>query len=66
MHLKPPMTMMEFFQKSQGTWFTQRTVHHFDNVADESGESNLIVQVIQKDDPKVREVCEQQEDSQQS
>lgn len=61
MRLKPPMTMMDFFRKSEGKWFTQRTVHHFDNAADESGESNLIVQVIEKDNPKVQTVCELQQ-----
>lgn len=60
MQLKPPITMMDFFGKSEGTWFTQRTVHHFDAVADESGESNLIVQVIERDDPRVQDVCAQQ------
>ncbi|EGJ32927.1 MULTISPECIES: phycobiliprotein lyase [Moorena] len=60
MRLKPPMTMMDFFRKSEGKWFTQRTVHHFDNAADESGESNLIVQVIEKDNPKVQTVCDLQ------
>ncbi|MEM7726199.1 MAG: phycobiliprotein lyase [Cyanobacteria bacterium P01_A01_bin.45] len=52
-----PMTMMDFFRKSEGTWFTQRSVHHFDLVADESGESNLIVDVLEKDDSKVNEIC---------
>ncbi|NER33400.1 MAG: phycobiliprotein lyase [Oscillatoria sp. SIO1A7] len=56
----PPMTMMDFFRKSEGTWFSQRTVHHFDTAADESGESNLIVTVIEKDDPSIKEVCAQQ------
>ena len=60
MQLIPPMTMMDFFRKSEGTWFTQRNVHHFDLVADESGESNLIVSVIQPDDPKVKQVCDKQ------
>ncbi|MDJ0736558.1 MAG: phycobiliprotein lyase [Nostocaceae cyanobacterium] len=60
MQFIPPMTMMDFFRKSEGTWFTQRIVHHFDLVADESGESNLIVQVVEKDDPRVKKVCEQQ------
>ena len=59
--LKPPMTMMDFFRKSEGTWFSQRTVHHFDNVQDESGESNLIVQVLAKDNPRVIEVCKSQD-----
>ena len=60
MQLIPPMTMMDFFRKSEGTWFTQRNVHHFDLVADESGESNLIVSVLQADDPKVKQVCDRQ------
>ncbi len=60
MTLTPPMTMMDFFRKSEGTWLTLRAVHHFDLVDDESGESNLIVQVVAKDDPKVIEICKQQ------
>ena len=54
------MTMMDFFRKSEGTWLTLRAVHHFDLVDDESGESNLIIQVVAKDDPKVVTICEQQ------
>ena len=60
MRLIPPMTMMDFFRKSQGTWFTQRTVHHFDLAADQSGESNLIIQVVEPEDPRVKAICEQQ------
>lgn len=60
MLLTPPMTMMDFFRKSEGTWFTQRTVHNFDTFADESGESNIIINVLAKDDPRVLEVCQQQ------
>jgi hypothetical protein len=60
MPFAPPMTMMDFFRKSQGVWFTQRTVHHFDAVADESGESKLHVQVIATDDPRIKVVCEPQ------
>ncbi len=54
----PPLTMMDFFRKSEGMWFIQRNVHHFDAVADESGESNLIVKVIAPDDPRVKAACE--------
>ncbi|PSB52395.1 phycobiliprotein lyase [filamentous cyanobacterium Phorm 6] len=60
MKIKPPMTMMDFFRKSEGTWFSQRSVHHFDAVADESGESNLIIQIMEKDHPKIQEICEKQ------
>ncbi|UKP00462.1 phycobiliprotein lyase [Nostoc sp. UHCC 0870] len=59
MALLTPMTMMDFFRKSEGVWFTHRTVHHFDTVADESGESKLYVGVI-TDDPRINMICEQQ------
>lgn len=60
MLLTPPMSMMAFFRKSAGTWFTQRTVHHFDVVADESGESNLIVGLVAASDQRVIEICKSQ------
>lgn len=56
----PPLTMMDFFRKSEGIWFTQRTVHHFDTVADESGESKLYVGVVHVDDPRIKLICESQ------
>jgi hypothetical protein len=55
-----PTTMMDFFTLSEGTWFIQRQVHHFDRVSDESGLSNLIVTVVQPTDPKVKIACEGQ------
>lgn len=60
MLLVAPMTMMDFFRKSEGIWFTQRTVHHFDTVTDESGESKLHVQVVNVDDPRIQQICESQ------
>ena len=61
MLLTPPMNMMDFFRKSEGVWFTQRTIHNFDTAAaDESGESNVIIDVLSTDDPRVLEVCQQQ------
>ncbi len=56
----PPMTMKDFFHKSEGVWFTQRTVHHFDEVTDESGESKLHVAVVPPDDLRIKEICESQ------
>jgi CpeS-like protein len=61
MLMNPPMTMPEFFRKSEGVWFTNRNVHHFDLVADESGESNLFVKVIAPSHPKVQEICATQD-----
>ena len=58
--LVPPMTMMEFFRKSEGVWFTQRTVHHFDTVADESGESKLHVSVVSSEDARIQSICDSQ------
>jgi len=61
MVFSPPMTMMDFFRKSEGVWFIQRTVHHFDMVADESGESKIHVQVVSQSDPRIKSICEPQE-----
>lgn len=58
MSFRPPLTMTDFFRKSEGIWFTQRTVHHFDAVADESGESKLYVGVVAPDDPRIKLCCE--------
>jgi CpeS-like protein len=55
-----PKNMMDFFRKSQGTWFTQRTVHHFDAINDESGESKLHVQVVDAEDDRIKTICESQ------
>ncbi len=60
MQLIQPINMMEFFLKSEGVWFTQRTVHNFDTCLDESAESNVIIDILTKDNPKVLEVCQQQ------
>jgi CpeS-like protein len=57
MLLIPPLTMMDFFRKSAGTWFTERTVHHFDMEADDSGQSKLNVQPLELDDPRIQQVC---------
>ncbi|MGD1859533.1 MAG: phycobiliprotein lyase [Leptolyngbyaceae cyanobacterium] len=58
--LVTPKTMMDFFRKSAGIWFTQRTVHHFDTVADESGESKLHVALVSADDERIHNICHAQ------
>lgn len=60
MGFQPPMTMMDFFRRSESTWFCQRVVHHFDATADEIAESNLTVEVIEPGDGRIVEVCEGQ------
>ncbi|GBO55892.1 phycoerythrin linker protein CpeS homolog [Pseudanabaena sp. lw0831] len=59
--LVPPMTMMDFFQKSEGVWLIHRTVHHFDSVADESGESKIHVKVVAKEDDRVQKISASQD-----
>ena len=61
MSFQPPMTMMDFFRKSEGIWFIERSVHHFDVTQNESGRSNLIVDVIEPRDSRVKEVCSLQD-----
>lgn len=51
---------MDFFRLSRGIWYTQRSVHHFDLVADQSGESLLYVDVLGADDDRCRLICAQQ------
>ncbi len=58
---QPPRSMMEFFRLSQGVWYTQRSVHHFDLVADQSGESLLYVEVLSAADDRCRLICAQQD-----
>lgn len=53
--------MMDFFRKSEGVWYSKRTVHHFDTSGvEQSGDSNIIIQVLDKDDPRIIEVCKAQ------
>ncbi len=60
MHVTTPMTMMDFFRKSEGSWYSQREVHHYDLLNNETTESNLIIQVVEKQDPRVAEICQAQ------
>lgn len=60
MKLTTPMTMMDFFRKSEGTWYAQRTVHHFDTTEEQSGDSNIIIEVLDRDDARIQKVCEAQ------
>lgn len=59
MQRTPPLTMMDFFRKSEGVWFSERTVHNFDTAADESGKSNVIIEILNQDDPKILTICQE-------
>jgi hypothetical protein len=59
MQFTSPMTMMDYFRKSAGVWFSERTVHNFDTAADESGKSNIIIDLLDRDDPRILTICEE-------
>ncbi|MEC4805639.1 MAG: phycobiliprotein lyase [Jaaginema sp. PMC 1079.18] len=52
------MDAMEFFERSAGTWRSQRTTHHLPFRRAENGGSYIEVKPLTKDDPKVIEICQ--------
>ncbi|WP_317615809.1 phycobiliprotein lyase [Phormidesmis priestleyi] len=48
---------MEFFQLSAGKWLSQRTTHHLAFKRSEGGESEIAVEALSVDDPKILEIC---------
>ena len=52
------MDAMEFFQLSTGRWRSQRTTHHLAFKRSEAGESDILVEALAADHPKVIEICE--------
>lgn len=52
---------MEFFQRSAGKWRSQRTTHHLPFRRAESGDSDIKVQSLAADDPKIIEICQMHE-----
>jgi CpeS-like protein len=52
------MDAIEFFQHSTGRWRSQRTTHHLAFKRAETGESEIQVEALAADHPKVIEICE--------
>jgi hypothetical protein len=52
------MDAMEFFQRSAGRWRSQRTTHHLPFRRSETGDSDIFVETLPADHPKVIEICE--------
>ncbi|MFN6569327.1 chorismate-binding protein [Nostoc minutum NIES-26] len=52
------MDAMEFFQLSTGRWRSQRTTHHLAFKRSEKGESEIQIEVLTADDPKIIEICQ--------
>ena len=55
------MDGMTFFQKSAGQWRSQRTTHHLAFRRSETGDSEIFVETLAADHPKVIEICEMHE-----
>ncbi len=51
------MNVMEFFQQSAGKWLSQRTTHHLAFKRSEGGESEISVEALTVEDPKILEIC---------
>ena len=49
---------MEFFQLSAGKWKSQRTTHHLPFRRAEMGDSDIYVEALAKDHPKVQDICQ--------
>lgn len=52
------MDVMEFFERSSGLWRSQRTTHHLPFRRVEKGASEIEVEALSMDHPKVLEICE--------
>lgn len=49
---------MDFFKRSAGKWRSQRTTHHLPFRRAETGGSEISVETLAADDPKVIEICQ--------
>lgn len=52
------MDAMTFFQNSSGKWRSQRTTHHLAFRQAEIGSSEIFVEALAADNPKVVEICQ--------
>lgn len=52
------MDALEFFQKSSGKWRSQRTTHHLAFRRAEIGDSEIYVEALGADNPKIAEICQ--------
>lgn len=52
------MDGLTFFQNSSGQWRSQRTTHHLPFKRAETGGSQIKVETLSKDDPKIVEICQ--------
>ncbi|MBW4579868.1 MAG: phycobiliprotein lyase [Tildeniella nuda ZEHNDER 1965/U140] len=53
------MDIVEFFQRSSGKWFSQRSSHHSAVQQGKGGQSELQIELLPKTDSAVIKLCEQ-------
>ncbi|MBW4554023.1 MAG: phycobiliprotein lyase [Aphanocapsa sp. GSE-SYN-MK-11-07L] len=53
------MDIKDFFQISAGKWFSHRTSHDLASNQSESGKSDLNIELLEKTDPVVVQICQQ-------
>jgi hypothetical protein len=49
---------LEFFQRSAGKWKSQRTTHHLAFRRSETGDSEIFVEALDAQHPKIVEICQ--------
>ncbi|MEB3274060.1 MAG: phycobiliprotein lyase [Prochlorothrix sp.] len=52
------MNALEFFQRSAGQWYSQRTTHHLAFRRAETGNSMITVEPLGAMDPKIQSICQ--------
>lgn len=52
------MNIVEFFEQSSGKWSSLRTSHHLAFKQQEGGKSNIEIEMLDKTDPAVIQLCE--------
>ncbi len=52
------MDALKFFQNSSGKWRSQRTTHHLAFRRAEIGNSEIYVEALESDNPKIVEICQ--------
>lgn len=52
------MDVKEFVEQSAGKWFSQRSNHYLSTQPTESGQSNLVMELLLANDPEIIKICQ--------
>ncbi|MGP1374666.1 MAG: phycobiliprotein lyase [Almyronema sp.] len=53
------MEIVNFFEKLEGSWFSQRTTHYVSTQTSQAGQSDLTMELVKAEDAAVTELCQQ-------